>query len=96
MSSELRAPDAAAATRMLLVPLLFAAASCNCGHRKPSREFFNCLIARSPCPASSLCFIDDLPANIAGARKAGIGHTIEFAGNIDQLRARLSALDIAA
>lgn len=69
-------------------------ASCDCGHRKPSREFFECVIARSSCPANSLCFSDDLPANIAGAREAGIGHAIEFNGDMEQLHARLSALGI--
>lgn len=67
-------------------------ASCDCGHRKPSRSFFEVLIARSGCPASRLCFIDDLSANIAGAREAGISEAIEFDGDVEKLHARLSSL----
>ena len=65
-------------------------ASCDCGHRKPSRGFFECMIARSGCPASSLCFIDDLPANVSGAREAGITSALVFDGNVDHLRDELS------
>ena len=71
-------------------------ASCDCGHRKPSRGFFDCMIARSGCPASSLCFIDDLPANVAGAREAGIMGAIVFDGSVKQLLADLSALGCRA
>jgi HAD superfamily hydrolase (TIGR01509 family) len=69
-------------------------ASCDCGYRKPSRGFFECMIAKSGCMASELCFIDDMAANIVGAKQAGIGQMIEFNGNIDSLRTRLSSLGI--
>lgn len=65
-------------------------ASCDCGHRKPSSGFFECLIARSGLPAASLCFIDDLPANVAGAQAAGISCAIHFAGDVAVLRAKLA------
>lgn len=65
-------------------------ASCDCGHRKPSRGFFDCMIARSDCPASALCFIDDMPANVAGAQEAGISGAIVFDGNMERLRANLA------
>jgi putative hydrolase of the HAD superfamily len=67
-------------------------ASCDCGHRKPARGFFDCMIARSGCAASALCFIDDLPANVAGAREAGITSAIVFDGNIDRLLADLQVM----
>jgi HAD superfamily hydrolase (TIGR01509 family) len=66
-------------------------ASSACGHRKPSRAFFECLIESSGYPAGQLCFIDDLPANIAAASDAGL-QTIHFANNAKQLSEELTTL----
>jgi putative hydrolase of the HAD superfamily len=70
-------------------------ASCDCGHRKPSREFFECLITMSGLPKAALCFIDDLPANVAGAQAAGISCAIHFRGDVAQLQAELAQRGVA-
>jgi len=68
-------------------------ASCDCGHRKPSGEFFQCLVAQAERPASTLCFVDDLPTNVAAARQAGIGDAFQYRG-FSSLRNDLARLGI--
>jgi HAD superfamily hydrolase (TIGR01509 family) len=42
------------------------------GHIKPSAEFYHACVAAAGLPAASCIFVDDLPENVAGARKAGL------------------------
>lgn len=42
------------------------------GHMKPDRRFYQACVAAAGVPASSCLFIDDLPENVAGARRAGL------------------------
>ncbi len=42
------------------------------GARKPSAAFFEHCLERAGCPASACVFIDDLPANVDGARACGL------------------------
>jgi putative hydrolase of the HAD superfamily len=42
------------------------------GARKPKADFFTALIDRAGCRAGELLFIDDLAANVEGARRLGI------------------------
>jgi putative hydrolase of the HAD superfamily len=41
------------------------------GARKPSPAFFDEMARQAKCPAERCVFIDDLPANVAGARACG-------------------------
>jgi HAD superfamily hydrolase (TIGR01509 family) len=69
-------------------------ASFRCGHRKPDREFFECMIKQSEYPADALCFIDDLQANVEAAKEASIINSLSFGGDVDQLIADLAALKV--
>jgi putative hydrolase of the HAD superfamily len=60
--------------------------------RKPSVEFFEHCIAAAGRPARSCLFIDDLPANIAGAKAAGL-QTLLYTGQ-ETLPAELAALGV--
>ena len=42
------------------------------GHIKPSPEFYQACVAAAGLPAASCIFVDDLPENVDGARKAGL------------------------
>jgi glucose-1-phosphatase len=42
------------------------------GHLKPAREFFDACVAAARVPARSCVFIDDVPENVEGARRAGL------------------------
>jgi FMN phosphatase YigB (HAD superfamily) len=42
------------------------------GARKPSGEFFAALIGHAGCRPGELLFVDDLAANVEGAREVGI------------------------
>lgn len=42
------------------------------GHMKPAREFFDACVRAAGVPASSCVFIDDVEANVEGARSAGL------------------------
>lgn len=42
------------------------------GARKPDREAFDAVVRAIGIPASSILFLDDLPANVDGARNAGL------------------------
>lgn len=46
--------------------------SCDLGVAKPEPDFFIQAARRIPAPAASILFIDDLPANVDGARSAGL------------------------
>ncbi len=60
--------------------------------RKPEAAFFEHCVRRAECPARECVFIDDLPANVAGAEACGL-HGIVYQG-MDDLRARLAALGV--
>ena len=42
------------------------------GHIKPSAEFYHACVRAAGMPAASCIFVDDLPQNVDGARKAGL------------------------
>lgn len=42
------------------------------GHIKPSAEFYRACVAAAGLPTSSCIFVDDLPENVDGARRAGL------------------------
>jgi putative hydrolase of the HAD superfamily len=42
------------------------------GHMKPDRRFYQACVAAAGVPAASCLFIDDLPENVEGARRAGL------------------------
>ena len=42
------------------------------GQRKPDRAAFDAVVARAGVPADELLFFDDSPANVTGARAAGL------------------------
>jgi glucose-1-phosphatase len=42
------------------------------GHIKPSDEFYQACVAAAGKPAASCIFVDDVPENVDGARKAGM------------------------
>jgi putative hydrolase of the HAD superfamily len=60
--------------------------------RKPHREFFEYCVAAAGQPAAACLFIDDLPANIAGAKAAGL-QTLLYTGQ-ETLVAELQALGV--
>ncbi len=62
------------------------------GARKPSPAFFEHCLERAGCPAAACVFIDDLPANVAGARACGL-HGIVYTGP-DELRRGLANLGV--
>jgi putative hydrolase of the HAD superfamily len=64
------------------------------GVRKPKREFFEYCQRLAGCSSEECLFIDDLPANVAGARALG-WHGIEFTG-ISGLRAELARFGITS
>jgi putative hydrolase of the HAD superfamily len=63
------------------------------GVRKPAGRFYEVCVEKAGCAPSECVFIDDMPANIAGAQALGL-HGILYCG-IDDLRERLRALDVA-
>ena len=62
------------------------------GARKPSAAFYRHCVVQAGCPAAECVFIDDLPANVAGAQACGL-HGIVYTG-VDDLRLRLAALGV--
>jgi putative hydrolase of the HAD superfamily len=46
--------------------------SCNLGLRKPDPAYFRAILSAIDVPASSVLFVDDVPANVEGARSIGI------------------------
>ena len=60
--------------------------------RKPEAAFFEHCVRQAECTAEECVFIDDLPANVAGAQACGL-HGIVYR-DIDDLRARLAALGV--
>jgi putative hydrolase of the HAD superfamily len=63
------------------------------GVRKPRAAFFEHCRRLAGCDAAECLFIDDLPANVEGARACG-WHGIVYTG-IDDLRRRMAALGVA-
>jgi putative hydrolase of the HAD superfamily len=62
------------------------------GVRKPKRAFFEHCQRLAACPSEDCLFIDDLPANVAGARALG-WHGIAFTG-VPALRVELARVGI--
>lgn len=62
------------------------------GHRKPKAEFFADCHTKSGHAPQECVFIDDLPANIDGARSFGL-HGIVYTG-VDQLKEELKRLGV--
>jgi putative hydrolase of the HAD superfamily len=62
------------------------------GVRKPLAGFFEHCVRRAECTPGECVFIDDLPANVAGAQACGL-HGIPYR-NCDDLCAQLTALGI--
>lgn len=75
----------------LFDPLLISAAL---GAMKPDAAAYQALLAALRRPADEVIFIDDLPANAAGAQAAGI-HAVRYTAGMD-LRAALAPLLIAS
>lgn len=63
------------------------------GFRKPDRRIFDHCLDLAGCPASQCLFIDDLPANVAGAQAAGWQGLVYRKGH--DLRMRLAALGVS-
>jgi putative hydrolase of the HAD superfamily len=64
------------------------------GTRKPSPEFYDHCVKHARCAAQECVFVDDLPANVAGAVARGL-HGIVYTGD-DDLHRRLAHLGICA
>jgi glucose-1-phosphatase len=62
------------------------------GARKPGRGFYEHVIRAARCPPERCVFVDDLPANVAGARASGL-EGIVYA-NFETLREALLKLGI--
>ena len=62
------------------------------GHIKPSRDFYQACVAAAGMPPADCVFIDDLPANIAGAQDAGLFGIIYT--TTKQLRSELQELGV--
>lgn len=54
---------------------------------KPEPRFYEAAADRAGCPASSCVFVDDLPANVEGARRAGMDGVLFL--SVEQLAAEL-------
>lgn len=71
-------------------PILF---SCEIGHRKPELAVYHDLLDRLGLKPHEVAFIDDEPANVAGAANAGL-HALHHRGNVgDTTRALLQLLE---
>jgi HAD superfamily hydrolase (TIGR01509 family) len=62
------------------------------GAMKPDRRIYDALSRLSGIPHEQIVFIDDVPANVEGARLTGI-HAIQFTG-VPQLEADLAAAGV--
>lgn len=62
------------------------------GARKPAPAFFQQCVERAGCPAEECVFIDDLPANVAGAKAYGLHGIVHDAGG--SLPKELAALGV--
>ena len=51
----------------------FVIASCHVGVRKPDPGFYEAVLAQLQLPAGQVLFVDDRPANVAGAEAVGLG-----------------------
>jgi putative hydrolase of the HAD superfamily len=63
------------------------------GVRKPKRGFFEACQRLAGCAPQECVFIDDLPANVAGARELG-WHGIVFTG-VEELQRELAKLGVS-
>ena len=55
--------------------------SCRIGVCKPNAGFFEDCLRLANCPAAECLFVDDMPVNIAGARKMGMQGLVYAPGN---------------
>jgi len=62
------------------------------GARKPARAFFEQVIHVAACPPERCVFVDDLPANVAGARACGLRGIVYT--DIDNLQSGLRKMGI--
>ena len=51
------------------------------GHAKPSPAFFGHIVAELGLPAEQVAFVDDAPANVRGARLAGLRAALHRVGD---------------
>ncbi len=63
------------------------------GLRKPSAEIYAHALERAGCAAREVLFVDDLPANVEGARAAGWNGVVYT--NVDELRRSFAACGLA-
>ncbi|MFC9691648.1 HAD-IA family hydrolase [Kribbella sp. NPDC056951] len=64
--------------------------SCDLGLAKPDPAYFRAILAATGAPASSVLFVDDIPANVEGARSAGLhAEVYDLADGTDVLVALL-------
>ncbi len=69
-------------------------ASCDLGERKPEAAFFTAVLAVLGVPADDCLLVDDSPANVAGARAAGL-QAVQYS-SVAQLRGELAARGLVA
>jgi putative hydrolase of the HAD superfamily len=62
------------------------------GARKPARAFFEEVIRVASCPPERCLFVDDLPANVAGAKACGIQGIVY--SDMEQLRPAMEGLGV--
>jgi glucose-1-phosphatase len=62
------------------------------GARKPRREFYEQVIRAAACPPANCVFVDDLSANVDGARACGLEGIVYT--STQSLRATLSKLGL--
>ena len=64
------------------------------GSVKPSAEIFRHLLERFQLKAGECYFVDDMPENVAGAKRSGIDGFV-FRGDANALRSALAALGVS-
>lgn len=71
--------------------------SCEVKARKPSREIFERALARYGVDAADAFFVDDIQANVAGAREVGLtAHWLEYVDGVPQTDALQAAIEAFA
>jgi putative hydrolase of the HAD superfamily len=69
--------------------------SCEVGHPKPTREYFTAVLEAIVLPPSRVLFIDDHPANVAGARELGLQACLfDATSGADMLRCCLQSFGL--
>ncbi|TDD44539.1 HAD family hydrolase [Kribbella antibiotica] len=71
--------------------------SCDLGLAKPDPAYFRAILGATGVPASSVLFIDDIPANVEGARSIGIkAEVYDLANGTDALSELLRSYELPA